>query len=80
MKIVIAIDKFKGSATSWQLSQAIGEEISRLYPDAQVVAVPIADGGDGTMACVKSILGDRARTCRVSVTAPLKSDRSHVVL
>lgn len=72
MKIVIAIDKFKGSATSQQLSQAIGEEISRLCPDAQVVAVPIADGGDGTMQCIKSILGNRATTCSVNVTAPLQ--------
>jgi glycerate kinase len=72
MKIVIAIDKFKGSATNQQLSQAIGEEISRLCPDAQVVAVPIADGGDGTMQCIKSILGNRATTCSVSVTAPLQ--------
>lgn len=72
MKIVIAIDKFKGSATSQQLSQAIGEEISRLCPDAQVVAVAVADGGDGTMQCIKSILGNRATTCSVSVTAPLQ--------
>lgn len=72
MKIVIAIDKFKGSATSQQLSQTIGKEISRLCPDAQVVAVPIADGGDGTMQCVKSILGNRAATCSVWVTAPLR--------
>ena len=72
MKIVIAIDKFKGSATSQQLSQAIGDEISRLCPDAQVVAVPIADGGDGTMRCVKSILGNRATTYSVSVAAPLQ--------
>ena len=71
MKIVIAIDKFKGSATSQQLAHVIGEEIIRLYPDAQVVAVPIADGGDGTMQCVKSIVGDKASVCHVSVAAPL---------
>ncbi len=72
MKIVIAIDKFKGSATSQQLAQVIGDEIIRMLPDAQVVAVPIADGGDGTMQCVKSIIGDRAVTCHVSVAAPLR--------
>lgn len=72
MKIVIAIDKFKGSATSQQLSQVIGEEILRLSPDAQVVAVPIADGGDGTLQCIKGIIGERAMTCSVSVTAPLR--------
>ena len=72
MKIVIAIDKFKGSATSSELSQAIGQEIKRQCPLARVVAVPIADGGDGTMECVKSIIGDTTRTSYVSVTAPLK--------
>lgn len=72
MKVVIAIDKFKGSATSEQLAQVIGEEILSISPDAQVVAVPIADGGDGTMECVKRILGARAKTCHVSVTAPLQ--------
>lgn len=72
MKIVIAIDKFKGSATSQQLSQAIAEEVLDLLPTAQVVTVPIADGGDGTIDCVKSILGDKASTCHVSVAAPLQ--------
>ena len=72
MKVVIAIDKFKGSATSEQLAQVIGDEIHSVYPDAQVVAVPIADGGDGTMECVKSIIGAKANTCQVSVMAPLR--------
>ncbi|MBO4721750.1 MAG: glycerate kinase [Muribaculaceae bacterium] len=72
MKVVIAIDKFKGSATSEQLAQVIGEEILSISPDAQVVAVPIADGGDGTMECVKSIFGERTKTHHVSVTAPLQ--------
>lgn len=73
MKIVIAIDKFKGSATSEQLSRAIGQEIARLCPQAQVVAVPIADGGDGTMQCISSIIGGRAVVRRVSVSPLLPS-------
>lgn len=72
MKIVIAIDKFKGCATSQQLSQAIAEEIRHLYPLAEVVTVPIADGGDGTLGVIKSILGTKAETCYVDVSAPLK--------
>lgn len=72
MKIVIAIDKFKGCATSQQLSQAIGDEITRLCPDAQVVMVPVADGGDGTMHCLKDIFGERAKTCHVRVAAPMQ--------
>ena len=55
MKIVIAIDKFKGCATSKQLSQVIAEEIENHLPSAQIVTVPIADGGDGTLHAIKEI-------------------------
>ena len=72
MKVVIAIDKFKGSASSHQLSQVISKEIARLCPSAQVVAVPIADGGDGTMQCIKDVIGDKAETRNISVSAPLR--------
>lgn len=72
MKVVIAIDKFKGSALSHQLSQVISKEIARLCPSAQVVAVPIADGGDGTMQCIKDVIGDKAETRNISVSAPLR--------
>ena len=72
MKVVIAIDKFKGSASSHQLSQVISKEIARLCPSAQVVAVPIADGGDGTMQCIKDVIGDKAETRDISVSAPLR--------
>jgi len=71
MKIVIAIDKFKGCATSLQLAQAIAQEIKEVVDGANVVTVPIADGGDGTMLCIKQLMGDDALSCRVDVPAPL---------
>lgn len=71
MKIIIAIDKFKGCASSQQLSQAINTAILKCLPEAQVITVPIADGGDGTLQCIKSILGSEAKTHHVSVPAPL---------
>lgn len=72
MKIVIAIDKFKGCATSKQLSHAIAEEIENHLPSAQIVTVPIADGGDGTLHAIKEIVGVGAKECSVNVTAPLQ--------
>ena len=72
MKIVIAIDKFKGSATSSQLAHSIAQAIEDTRPNATIVTVPIADGGDGTMQCFKSIIGERGKTCQVSVPAPLQ--------
>ena len=74
MKIVIAIDKFKGSATSAQLSLCIRQAILEALPKAHVISVPIADGGDGTMQALKQILGKRVmvRTVQVDSFLPDK--------
>ena len=49
MKIVLAFDKFKGSATSQQLNDAVRQALSA-HEGLAVVSVPLADGGDGTTA------------------------------
>ncbi|MFC9688168.1 glycerate kinase [Kribbella sp. NPDC056951] len=50
VRVVIASDKFKGSLTSAQVAAAVGAGVRRVHPGATVVAVPVADGGDGTLA------------------------------
>ena len=47
MKVVLAFDKFKGSATSQQLNEAAQDSLRGL-DDVTAVCVPVADGGDGT--------------------------------
>jgi len=49
-RVVVASDKFKGSLTSNQVAVAVREGVRRVNPDATVDAVPVADGGDGTVA------------------------------
>lgn len=49
MKIIVAIDSFKGSASSRELNVTAKEAILSLLPDAQVESFSIADGGEGTM-------------------------------
>ena len=49
MKILAAIDSFKGSATSEQLNDAALSGILAAYPDLQVQSIPIADGGEGVL-------------------------------
>ena len=44
MKVVIASDSFKGSLTSVEAGKAIAEGVLRVYPDAEVVVRPLADG------------------------------------
>ena len=49
MKIVVAIDSFKGCLTSKEANQAAAEGIRSRYPDAVVLQVPVSDGGEGIL-------------------------------
>jgi len=48
-KIVIAPNSFKGSLSATQAARAIGRGVLQALPDAQIVEIPVADGGDGTV-------------------------------
>lgn len=62
MKIVVAIDSFKGSLTSLQAGSAAKEGITRVYPQAQVEVYPIADGGEGTVIALTTALNGKLET------------------
>jgi glycerate kinase len=49
-RVIVASDKFKGSLTSAEVAAAVRFGVRRICPDAIVDAVPVADGGDGTLA------------------------------
>lgn len=49
MKIIVAPDSFKGSISAPELCAAIGRGIRAVVPDAEVIDMPMADGGEGTM-------------------------------
>lgn len=57
MKVLIAIDSFKGSLSSQQLSEAISEGIYHVFPEASVIKTPIADGGEGLVDTLLEKLG-----------------------
>ncbi|HEY5844264.1 MAG TPA: glycerate kinase, partial [Mycobacterium sp.] len=48
--VLVASDKFKGSLTAAQVGEAVRNGIHRVLPQLDVVVVPVADGGDGTLA------------------------------
>lgn len=50
MKIVLAIDSFKGSLTSFEAEKTVAEAIAQCFPTATVDCIPIADGGEGTLS------------------------------
>ena len=49
MKAVIAIDSFKGSLTSLEAGNSVAAGIRRVFPDAECIIRPLADGGEGTV-------------------------------
>jgi len=49
-RVLIASDKFKGSLTAVEVADAVGSGVRRGRPDVEVAVVPVADGGDGTVA------------------------------
>ncbi|MCL2865576.1 MAG: glycerate kinase [Lachnospiraceae bacterium] len=69
MKIVIAIDSFKGSMTSMEAGFAAKEGILRSKPEAEVIVMPLADGGEGTTdALIEGLGGEKIN---LTVTGPL---------
>lgn len=69
MKVLIAIDSFKGSLTSLEAGRAAERGILRAMPDADVTVKPLADGGEGTAEAL--ITGMGGRTQSVTVHDPL---------
>ena len=69
MKIVVAPDSFKGSLTAIEVSDAIEQGIREIFPEAEIVKIPMADGGDGTVQCLVNATG--GEILREKVTDPL---------
>lgn len=57
MKITAAFDSFKGSISSVEAGNAAAEGIRRVFPDAEIIVRPMADGGEGTVSAVTAALG-----------------------
>ena len=57
MKIVVAIDSFKGCLTSREANQAATEGIRNDCPDAEVIQVPVSDGGEGFLEAFHAAIG-----------------------
>lgn len=69
MKIVLAIDSFKGCLTSVEANQAAAEGIRTVRPDAEVVQVPVSDGDEGFLDAFHAALGGEMVT--IGVRDPL---------
>lgn len=64
-RVLLAIDSFKGSVSSAQAEEAVAEGMRRVWPDAEVRALPLADGGEGTLDAIAARAGVLS-TCEVA--------------
>lgn len=69
MKIIIASDSYKESLTALEVCKAVEKGFRSIYPEAEYIRIPIADGGEGTVqALVDAVQG---KIVKVPVTGPL---------
>lgn len=69
MKIIIAPDSFKESLTAMQVAEAIEQGFSEIFPQAEYIKLPMADGGEGTVESM--VAATSGELVNVEVTGPL---------
>ena len=72
MKIVLAFDSFKGCLTAEEACEAAKDGILSVREDAEVVSVPLSDGGEGLTECFLRM--GKARRVSVRVHGPLMEE------
>ncbi|HET6860080.1 MAG TPA: glycerate kinase [Streptomyces sp.] len=72
-RVLVAADKFKGSLTAVQVAERVTAGLRRVVPDVHVEALPVADGGDGTVAAAVAAGFERREA---QVTGPLGEQRT----
>ena len=79
-KCIVVSDSFKGTLSSLQICSICGEHIRAVFPDCEVITLPVADGGEGTVDCFVSALG--AVPVHAEVTGALgeRTDAVYAVL
>lgn len=62
MRVVVAPDSFKESMTAAEAAEAMVRGVETIWPDAECLSLPLADGGEGTLAVLASPMGAQLRT------------------
>ncbi|MEQ9425917.1 MAG: glycerate kinase [Cyclobacteriaceae bacterium] len=66
MKFLVAPNSFKGSLTAWDVADIIEKAIIKVFPEAEVINLPVADGGDHTMEVLVRALKGAINTYTIS--------------
>ena len=66
MKVILAFDSFKGSLTAEQATNAVAMGIREIFPTAEIICLPMADGGEGTTEILVRYTRAKWSTCKVN--------------
>lgn len=58
-KIVLVPDSFKGTMSSTKICEVMTESINKHFPEAEVMSIPVADGGEGSVDCFLNAVGGK---------------------
>lgn len=64
-KVVLAPQGFKESLTGMEIAEAMSTGVKHVWPDAETILIPVADGGDGTLQALVDSSGGDVRTAMV---------------
>ena len=65
-KAVIVPDSFKGTISSERICEIFEEKTNKIFPACEVVKIPVADGGEGSVNCFLNALGGEKISTAVS--------------
>lgn len=71
-KCIVVSDSFKGTLSSVEICGIARRVIPTFFPEAELVTIPMADGGEGTVDCIINALG--AKSHKVTVAGPYTED------
>ncbi len=66
MKLILIPDSFKGTMSSATVCAVMGSAIKKRMENAEIISIPVADGGEGTVDCFLAALGGKKITAEVS--------------
>jgi glycerate kinase len=67
-KCIVISDSFKGTLSSLEICKLARQSIAKIFPDCEVVDLPVADGGEGTVECFVQAI--QAQPVTVEVSGP----------
>jgi glycerate kinase len=79
-RFIIAPDSFKGTLTAAEVCDIVAQAFAAVFPTAEMVKLPVADGGEGLSAALHRVLGGRRVTATVSGVFGEPMDAEYTVL